>query len=295
MSTAQQIQDMVHAYAPTGAARDEALRRTLEDALRGEGKLYRASLIVAAGQSLGVAEPRTELMASAIEYFHGASLMLDDLPCMDNASLRRGRPCVHVVHGEGNTILAALSLISRAYLLCELACSDLAEKQRIRVHLMMERLLGASGLAAGQAADLNFKRSGSSARESSRIALLKTGGLFELSLLLPAMVANVSAVTERRLRQLAVYWSVAYQCLDDLRDVDGASEEEGKDTGRDLLLNRPNLVLSVGRAVAAARMARLGRLSLQVIAALGEKDPRWAYLGQFHRAFFHMKSERAAA
>ena len=295
LNTSARIQRSLSGYAPTGAAVDPTLRDALADSLRPTGKHYRAGLVLAGCSALGLEDSRADQLASSVEYFHTASLLLDDLPCMDDAMLRRGCPCVHTRHGEPATILAALSLISRAYLLAEMAFSDLPGHVRLRAHMLIERRLGASGLTGGQAADLHHNPMDKCARQSGRIALLKTGGLFQLCLLLPSMAAGVRADAESLLKRLAVYWSLAYQISDDIRDLEGSPAQDGKTTGRDRTLDRANLVLTAGHDTARKRLTRLAVLSEKVISKLAEEDVRWGYLGQFHRVLFEPAADKAAA
>lgn len=284
---------------PLGPGVEAGLRAAMEDTLSPGGKRLRMLLVLELGNALGLSEHRAELLASAMEQFHAASLILDDMPCMDNAVLRHGRSCVHVAHGESRTILAALSLISRSYLLAELALAHLPEAARVHAHLLMERCLGAEGLSGGQAADLSYASAGYSVtgqvRRISRVALLKTGGLFRLSLLLPALASCAPVESLVRLTRISVYWSLAYQLRDDLRDVSGESAVEGKTTGRDAVLGRPNLALAAGRGFALKRLRRLALLAEREIQILCAQSPKWQCLNVFHRALIPSSSVVAEA
>lgn len=274
------------AMAPSTDLLAPGLQGALESAVGPGGKRSRMLLILGSGDALGLPETCTDMLAVSVEYFHTASLVIDDLPAMDDAKLRHGRPCVHLTHGQPNALLAALTLISRAYLMAEMALSHLPREVRVRAHLLIDRALGGHGLSGGQAADLAFQNSEarwlSAGNRVSRIALMKTGGLIRLCLLLPALAAGVSEKELRSLSRLAVYWSLSYQMIDDLKDVEGSQVEEGKSLGRDGVLGRPNLALAEGRAAVLARVQRLRERALVEMDRLAGVSASWAHLRAFH-------------
>ena len=122
-----------------------------------------------------------------MELFHLASLLLDDLPCMDNADTRRGETCVHVAYGESNAILAALALINRGYLNLWRSFEGSPRDAREEASRLAEDCLGVEGILNGQAMDLNFADYAATERNVARVAEEKTGSLFRLCLMLPAI------------------------------------------------------------------------------------------------------------
>lgn len=267
-------------HAPRGAAIEPHLQAALNQAVANPGKLLRAQFVATAARHHGLAAGAALKLACAIEYFHTASLVLDDLPCMDDAWLRRGQPCIHRQHGEATAILTALALINRAYALVGDAFARSAVRLRAEVNACLDRCLGVAGLVGGQAWDLAFARTERSPRDISRIAALKTGALFELTILLPALLARPTPTERRALRCLCIYWGQVFQVADDLRDVLSSSHTEGKDTHRDATLQRPNLVHVLGLPHTRARLARLHRQSHQALAVLNAAPHplRWSYL-----------------
>lgn len=266
-------------HAPAAAGAEPHLRAALVQVTGTPGKLVRAQLVATAGVRHGLRPGAAEQLACAVEYFHVASLVLDDLPCMDDATLRRGQPCVHRRHGDATAILAALALINRAYALIGDALSRQPRAVRAAATACLDRSLGVAGLVGGQAWDLAFAQTDQSERTVSRIALAKTGALFELAILLPAALARPSAAEARALRALCVYWGQLFQISDDLRDVLSPSHAAGKTTGRDAQLTRPNLALALGVPLARRRLARLARLSERILARLvAGGGGRWDYL-----------------
>lgn len=293
----RRAQACLEAMAPNGPS--TALQGAIEGCLAPGGKRARMVLILESGDALGLPSACTEMLAASIEFYHVASLALDDLPMMDDATLRHGRPCVHLAHGEANAVLAALSLISRSYLLAEMAFAHLPLQVRVRAHVLMEDALGARGLSGGQAEDLAFNRAGRALNDPCnqvrRIALKKTGGLIRLCLHLPALAAGASDAEMRSLSRLSVYWSLCYQMIDDLHDIESSTVEAGKTTGRDATLGRPNLALEAGMDEVRRMVARLESLAAHELASLISERPAWAHLHSFHKVVTFARQAAAAA
>lgn len=294
LTTADALATALIEHSPAGPAAEAHLRAVLDHATGHPGKLVRARLVHEGARVHGLDEEEALQFACAVEYFHLSSLLLDDLPCMDDAATRRGEPCVHRVHGEASTILAALALINRAYALAAFAFAGLPGFVRVQAHACLDACLGTAGLVGGQARDLRFDESDRSLREIGRIAAAKTGALFWLAVYLPALAGDPSDEERRALKQLCVYWGLAFQALDDLRDVLGSSVETGKTTGRDRALSRPNLALALGVPATRARLARLARLSSHALEPLRTQGSRWRYLVEFQEGFFAAQTAAAA-
>lgn len=290
----RQLLAALRGYAPAGADTERHLRAIITGAAANPGKLIRARLVVATLAAHGI-DPAAHLpLAAAVEYFHVASLLLDDLPCMDDAETRRGQPCAHRVHGEASAILAALAFINRAYALAGLALLRQPSAVRLQAQSCLDACLGSAGLVGGQARDLRFADSDGSAREVGRIGLGKTGALFRLGLLLPAMLAQPTPDELRSLRALCVYWGLAFQALDDLHDLLATSVEAGKTTGRDRQLTRPNLAIALGVPATRARITRLLAHAERAIGRLIAIRREWCYLDQFQPYFAALAAPVAA-
>lgn len=197
---------------------------------------------------------RTEAFASALEYFHLASLVLDDLPCMDDAESRRGMPCTHLVYGDAMAILSSLALINRSYFLIWEGLNGLSAEVQREVNALLDQCLGLNGILNGQAMDLKFINSDKSASTVERIAILKTGSLLKLSILLPWIACSGSKTTRNILRRLAERWGRVYQLLDDFKDIEWGERVSGKTPLRDAVLNHPNLAVTLGKEGAIERL-----------------------------------------
>ena len=279
-------------FAPVTPHMEGHLEEAIMQATAEPGKLVRARLAYEAGRVHGLGEAAALQLACGVEYFHTASLILDDLPSMDDASTRRGLPCVHVQHGEATAILASLALINRAYALVGFAFTDQSAEVRWRATVCVDACLGPAGLVGGQASDLRYGEGLGGARAVGRIAAAKTGALFWLAVFLPALAAKANARERSELKRLCVYWGLAFQAMDDLGDVLKTNAEAGKSTGRDQYLSRPNLALVLGVPQARARVARLARQANGACRRLAANDARWAYLTRFHRECFEVVYHR---
>lgn len=219
-------------------------------------------------------------VAIALEYFHTASLIFDDLPCMDNAVERRGAPCVHVEFGEASAILTALALINRAYALMWRAVAACPEQGRRHVTNYIEKRLGIEGLLNGQSLDLHYSALPHTLETTERIARGKTVSLIRLTLVLPAILAGAPAREIQLLERIAVCWGLGYQIIDDLKDVLQSPEETGKTASRDELLDRPNIASAIGICGAVNRLERLMGIGDRTLQRLLIRRPALSFLSK---------------
>ena len=238
------------------AAREPRLRGVIADTLAAPGGMTRLQLALTCAEILGLPGEAGDALATGIEYFHTASLILDDLPSMDDAHRRRGRACVHRAHGEAAATLGALAFINRAYALFWRALSMAPAGAREEAAAHTERCLGAAGILDGQCADLHFAESDRSARTVARVALGKTVSMLRLTLVTPALVAGTAQRERVLLDRLAVAWGLAYQIADDFGDL-GDGDTLGKTPGRDVAGAHPNYVVAAGTNRAAQRLEHL--------------------------------------
>lgn len=173
--------------------------------------------------------------ACAIEMVHTASLILDDLPSMDDAASRRGRPSCHVAHGEATAILAAFALLNRAYEILARGWPggpDAATRAVITADVAAA--VGLDGMIAGQATDLAMTDRAADFATLEFIHSRKTGALFTASARLGALAARATASETAAVSVYAKNLGLAFQIVDDLIDATGVAEEAGKDLGKDL-------------------------------------------------------------
>ena len=255
---------------------EEALRHVLDH----PGSQVRSRMVFQMAVAYGLDAAHAKDLAIALEYFHTASLLFDDLPCMDNASERRGVPCAHLAFGEAGAILAALALINRAYALSWRAASGSAQDLQAQALGYIERCLGVDGVLNGQSLDLHYATLPHDRKTTESIAQGKTVSLIRLPLVLPAMLGGASAREIQLLEWIAMYWGLSYQIVDDLKDVLLSEVEAGKTVAHDVLLDRPNLASAIGVPGAIARLTRLLHLGDRTLDRLLASRPTLEFLGK---------------
>ena len=219
---------MVEIAAGFGTVSDP-LGRAMSEAALASGKRFRGMLMLLAAEASGGADATVIDAACAVEMVHTASLIFDDMPCMDDARMRRGQPATHVAHGEGRAVLAGIALISEAIAVLAQA-RGAAEDTRARLVRILTRAIGPQGLCAGQDMDLH---AGKDRAGVEREQDLKTGVLFVAAMEMLAAIRNVEASELDHMTAFARQLGRVFQSYDDLLDRVGDQQALGKDTGRD--------------------------------------------------------------
>lgn len=242
---------------PLTANTEPHLRGVIDDALSHPGSMVRAQLAYAIMRSYHVDSIRARSAAVAIEYFHTASLIFDDLPAMDNAVERRGCACPHVVYGEAAAQLGALALINQAYGLLWEVLDTLSLRHRRLASALVTKSLGVGGVLNGQSRDLHFADGAGQAGDVLEVAEGKTVPLIRLTLVLPALIGGADEAALEALDRLSELWGLSYQIMDDFKDCLMTKDETGKSTARDAKLGRPNLPRAAGLGLAQQKLERL--------------------------------------
>ena len=218
------------------------------------GKRLRSALVLAAADAVAQAQTVTHVIplalpaACAVELIHTYSLIHDDLPAMDNDTLRRGRPTLHVVYGDGVAILAGDALQTEAFALLarEPATADPSiASRKLRVIQTIADAAGAVGMVGGQAIDLQAagqvpgRALTLDAEGLQRMHLRKTGALIRASAASGGIMAGAGDETVAALNQWAAHVGLAFQIVDDILDVEGSAGELGKTAGKDALSEKP--------------------------------------------------------
>jgi len=266
------------------AVLDSNLKNALHHVLDNPGSLVRPSLVFQMATAYGVGAAHAEELAVALEYFHTASLLFDDLPCMDNALERRGAPCTHLVYGEEGAILTALALINRAYGLTWRAVANSARTGQAQALDFIEGCLGVGGLLNGQSFDLHYAALPRTLETTDRIARGKTVSLIRLTLALPAMLGGASPREIQLIERISLFWGLGYQIVDDLKDVLQNAAQTGKTAARDESLGRPNVAAVIGICGAVQRLTRLIELGDRVLGRLLALRPELDFLERLRGA-----------
>lgn len=251
------VADHFRSHLPTAADTEPHLRQVVDDTLDHPGSLARAQLVFSLAHTLTGREACALALGTAVEYLHTASLLFDDLPSMDDATERRGRPCPHVTCGEAAAILGALAFVNAGYRLLWQGIGSLEPARRDRAADLVNDCLGLHGILNGQARDLHFAAGARGAEEALDAARGKTVTLIRLTLVLPALVGGSSEAALQKLNALAESWGLAYQILDDCKDCLRSFADTSKSTGRDAGLGRPNYAVVAGLDAAQGRLTEL--------------------------------------
>jgi len=246
------------------------------------GKRVRPLLTFAAGEVAGASAERLEVAAAAVELVHAYSLAHDDLPCMDDDVLRRGKPTVHVEFDEATALLAGDALQSLAFqLLAEHALADEPRAQLGMVKLLAAAA-GSRGMAGGQQIDLAATGKALSVLELEAMHIHKTGALIRAAVLLGAACGGAPDATLReRLDQYAKSVGLAFQVVDDVLDAEASSATLGKTAGKDSRAGKPTYVSVMGLARARELAQELRHNAHEALSPLGAGARRLRELADF--------------
>ncbi len=253
----------VPADAPAG------LGNAMRYAVLGGGKRLRPLLVLAAAEATGGTRDAAMRAGCATELIHAYSLIHDDLPCMDDDVLRRGKPTVHVQFGEAQAMLAGDAMQALAFEVLTPDDGSVAPALQARLCGLLARAAGGSGMAGGQAIDLASV--GLPLDEASLLDMhgKKTGALLQASVLMGAACGLPGATAWQALSDYGGAIGVAFQVVDDILDVTQASETLGKTAGKDAGQNKPTYVSVLGLEAARQRARNLRDAAHQALESSG--------------------------
>jgi farnesyl diphosphate synthase len=254
--------------APAGIG--EAMRYAVLDG----GKRLRPLLVIGAAEAVGGNMDAALRAGCAVELIHAYSLVHDDMPCMDNDVLRRGKPTVHVQFGEATALLAGDALQALAFELLAPEDAGIAPVVQARLCRLLAQAAGHAGMAGGQAIDLAAVGKSLTEDELRQMHRLKTGALLQASVMMGAACGDAPA---QALRGLEVYGravGLAFQVVDDILDVTADSATLGKTAGKDAAQDKPTYVSLLGLERARAYAQELLQQARAALAASGLADTR---------------------
>jgi geranylgeranyl diphosphate synthase type II len=245
------LEQALDAALPATTPGPQRLLEAMRYGLLAPAKRVRGILACLAARQFGVEPERGYGIATAIEMVHAASLVLDDLPCMDDAALRRGRPACHRIYGEDTASLAAIGLMNHAYLVVA-RDPRLDEPTRARLIVALGEAIGPDGLVGGQEQDLHDVGRIQSVADVEVMHGRKTGVLFALAAEGGARVGGADAAASRHMRAFGDKLGLAFQTYDDVLDAHATIEMAGKDVGQDTRKVTVVSLLGTARAKAHA-------------------------------------------
>ena len=256
----------------------DAIPHKLHDAMRytvlGGGKRVRPLLVFAAGALTGADARTLERAAAAVEMIHAYSLVHDDMPCMDDDALRRGKPTVHVAYDEATALLVGDALQSQAFLALAEGM-DIAPARQVAMLRLLAHAAGSSGMCGGQAIDLDSVGISLTLEQLEQMHQLKTGALLHASVVLGALAgADVSDAQMTALDAYAKAIGLAFQVVDDVLDATADSATLGKTAGKDAAANKPTYVSILGLEPSRVLAEKLRNDAHDALAPFGDKADR---------------------
>ena len=273
----QRIEGVLERLLPGSDAAAARLTAAMRYATLGGGKRMRPLLVYAASEVTGASPGDADSRAAAVELIHAYSLIHDDLPCMDDDSLRRGKPTCHVAFDVATALLAGDALQSLGFAV--LADSEAHDAGGCR---MLADAAGYAGMAGGQQLDLDSTGTALAADSLAQLHMMKTGALIRAAVHLGARCGSPLAADEARaLDGYATAAGLAFQVVDDVLDVEGSSASLGKTAGKDAAQHKPTFVTLHGLAGAKERAKALRADAHAALAPLRGRGRRLAELADW--------------
>ncbi|CVM15919.1 geranylgeranyl pyrophosphate synthase [Streptococcus pneumoniae] len=229
----QAIEDYLFTYVQELSIPEE-LKSSMLYSLKAGGKRLRPVLVLALLNAYGKREEEGIPVGSAVEMIHTYSLIHDDLPCMDDDDLRRGKPTNHKVYGEATAVLAGDALLTESFrLITSQLSDDVPADQKLRIIDELVTSAGALGMVGGQFDDMEAEQKQIPLSELESIHARKTGKLLTFSVVAGAILAGASDDEIEKLREFSYHIGIAFQIRDDILDLEGSEEKIGKRIGSD--------------------------------------------------------------
>jgi farnesyl diphosphate synthase len=240
--------------APSGQAQ---LIEAMRYAALGGGKRLRPFLLIESARLFAVGEEDALDAGAALECVHCYSLVHDDLPAMDDDSVRRGRPTAHIAFGEATAILAGNALLTLAFDVLSRPSTHPDANVRVELIGMLAQAAGMDGMVGGQALDLAAEGQSLKPMEVARMQAMKTGALFSFACEAGAVLGHAAPVARSALKAYASAFGQAFQLADDLLDAEGDAAAVGKAVAKDAGRGKATLVALLGVEPARARLQAL--------------------------------------
>ena len=210
------------------------------------GKKIRSKVLIDFGSLLSIEYKTLIAIGASVECIHAYSLIHDDLPCMDNDKIRRGKPSTHIKFGESTAVLAGNSLLTMAFEILSSPTLKISEKIKINLIKKLSECSGHLGIAGGQYLDLSYEKKKISKNKIIEMEIKKTGKLFSFCCAAPAIIKNKNIREIKFFENIGSDIGLLFQIADDLIDFKGNSKIAGKKTGKDQKKGKATLISSLG-------------------------------------------------
>jgi farnesyl diphosphate synthase len=271
------VEEALGAFLPDANAIPHKLHEAMRYTVLGGGKRVRPLLVFAAGELFGAQEANgraLERAAAAVEMIHAYSLVHDDMPCMDDDELRRGKPTVHIAYDEATALLVGDALQSQAFMVL---AQDLGlpPARQVAMLALLAQASGSAGMCGGQAIDLDSVGLSLTLEQLEQMHQLKTGALLRASVVLGALAGGeLDAAQAAGLDAYAKAIGLAFQVVDDVLDATADSVTLGKTAGKDAADNKPTYVSILGLEESKALAEQLRRQAHEALVPFGEQADR---------------------
>jgi farnesyl diphosphate synthase len=269
-----EVEDALSDFLPAAHQVPLKLHEAMRYTVLGGGKRVRPLLVYASGALFGADPQALARAACALEMIHAYSLVHDDMPCMDDDALRRGKPTVHVAYDEATALLVGDALQAQAFAVLA-ASESLPPARLVGMLRLLAEAAGSSGMCGGQAIDLDSVGIALNLEQLERMHQLKTGALLRASVLLGALCGKeLSAVELEGLKAYALAIGLAFQVVDDILDATADSATLGKTAGKDAADNKPTYVSILGLEESKDLAQKLRRDAIDALSPFGEQALR---------------------
>lgn len=270
-SAAQDIEASLEKRLPKPEGEQAVVAEAMRYAALGGGKRLRPFLVIETARMLGGGAEQALIVGCALECLHVYSLVHDDLPCMDDDDLRRGKPTVHKAYDEAIAVLAGDALLTHAFAM--LGCEDAHPDPMVRARLVCELAQkgGVSGMIGGQVIDITVSETDRDEALITRLQAMKTGALIDFAVRAGGILSGADETSLASLSAYARDMGLAFQIQDDILDVEGDAALMGKAVGKDENLGKATFVSLLGLDEAKEKAMSLGQRAKGHLAPFGEK------------------------
>ena len=279
--TATAVNQMLDRLLPPVTTAERRVVEAMRYAVMGGGKRIRPFLVRHSAKLFDVADASALRVAAAIEMLHCYSLAHDDLPAMDDADLRRGRPSVHRQFDEATSILAGDGLLTMAFEVLADPATHANPLVRSELVLALAKAGGAAGMVGGQMIDLEAENAQLDLPAITRLQALKTGAIIEFSCIAGPILGQAPAEAHRALRDYARDLGLAFQIADDLLDIESSEDVTGKPVGRDQAAGKATFVSLLGVEGARKRAQELAGHAADRLAQFSNRADLLCEMAQF--------------
>jgi farnesyl diphosphate synthase len=277
----RQTESALAARLPAPHIAPERLHEAMRYTTLGGGKRVRPLLAHAAGELAGAPADAVEVAACAVECIHVYSLVHDDMPCMDDDVLRRGKPTVHIEYDEATALLVGDALQTLAFELISAPGAFADPARQLRAAALLARASGSRGMAGGQAIDLASVGQALTRPELEFMHIHKTGALIRAAVQLGALAGNLDDAAHERLDHYAKNVGLLFQVVDDILDAVADTATLGKTAGKDAAHNKPTYVSILGLEQARELAGELAAEAHGALAGFGERAQRLRELADY--------------